>query len=381
MKVPLLDLRAQYATIRGEIEQTVAEVFAEQGFVLGPRVERLEREIEAYTGAPRAVGVASGSDALLLALMALGIGPGDTVVTTSFSFFATASAPVRVGARVVFADIDPATFNLTAATIEAALARQPPSGRLVVLPVHLYGRSAPMEEIVGLARDLGAPIVEDAAQSLGARCDVGGSPVMTGTVGDLGALSFFPSKNLGGAGDGGMILARTPELADAVAMLRVHGSRVQYEHERVGINSRLDALQAAVLSVKLRHLDAWNAARRERAARYRERFRDAGLVPHPIAVPEDAGAEHVWHQFVIRAEGRDELRGALTEAGIATQVYYPIPLHLQACFADQGCRAGDLPECERAAREVLALPIYPELGDDAIEHVVATASRFYGVRV
>ncbi len=378
MKVPLLDLRAQFASIRGEIEHAVGEVFAEQGFVLGPRVERLERDMRSYTGAGFAIGCASGSDALLLALMALGIGPGDTIVTTSFSFFATVSAPVRLGARVVFADIDPATFNLSAATIEAALARRRPSGRLVILPVHIYGRAAPMEEILRLAKRLDAPIVEDAAQSIGAFAEVGGASIMTGAIGELGALSFFPSKNLGGAGDGGMVLARTQELGDAVAMLRVHGSRIRYEHERVGINSRLDALQAAVLSVKLRHLDRWNAARRERAAAYRERFRAAGLAPGPIVLPDDAGKSHVWHQFVVRAARRDELRAALLEAGVETQVYYPIPLHVQACFADQGCPAGELPECERAAREVLALPIYPELGDDALDHVVDAVSRFYG---
>ncbi|MGH7804246.1 MAG: DegT/DnrJ/EryC1/StrS family aminotransferase, partial [Candidatus Binatia bacterium] len=366
------------ASIRGEIEKAVGDVFAEQGFVLGPRVERLEDEIRVYTGATCAVGVASGSDALLLALMALGVAPGDTIVTTSFSFFATASAPVRLGARVCFADLDPATFNLSATTIEAALARRRPTGRLVILPVHLYGRAAPMEEIVRLAKRLDAPIVEDAAQSIGAFADVGGARVMTGAIGDFGALSFFPSKNLGGAGDGGMILARTKELGDAVSMLRVHGSRRRYEHDSVGINSRLDALQAAVLSVKLRHLDAWNAARRERAAAYRERFRAAGLAPGPVVVPEDAGNGHVWHQFVIRAERRDALRAALLEAGVETQVYYPIPLHLQPCFLDQGCPAGELPECERAAREVLALPIHPELGDDALDHVVDVASRFYG---
>lgn len=377
MRVPLLDLRAQWTTIRADVERAVAEVFAEQSFVLGERVERFERAIAAYTGAPHAIGVASGSDALLLALMALDVGPGDTIVTTSFSFFATVSAPVRLGASVVFADLDPETFNLSVETVRAALERRRPQGRVVILPVHLYGRAAPMNGLVALARTLGAPIVEDAAQSIGARIEVGGRVLATGAIGELGCLSFFPSKNLGGAGDGGMVLARDEGVAETVSMLRVHGSRRRYEHERVGINSRLDALQAAVLEVKLARLDGWAAARRERARRYREAFRAKGLVPRPVVVPEDAGEAHVWHQFVVRVERRDELRRALAEAGVDTQVYYPIPLHLQECFASLGCVRGDLPETERAADEVLALPIYPEIEDEQIEHVVESIAAFF----
>jgi dTDP-4-amino-4,6-dideoxygalactose transaminase len=378
VKVPLLDLKAQYASIRREVEEALAGVFAEQQFVLGPWVERFEQEMERYTGARHAIGVASGSDALLLALMALGIGPRDAVVTTPFTFFATAGAVARTGARLVFADVEPQSLNLCPRAAAETMERRPaPPGRWVLLPVHLYGRAADLEAFSSLARRFGAALVEDAAQALGARSRPEGGP-RAGTVGDCGALSFFPSKNLGGAGDGGMILTNDDELAARVRMLRVHGSaRERYVHERIGINSRLDAIQAAVLSVKLRRLDEWNRKRRQRAAFYTRRLEQEGLVPKFVRPPREAGEAHVFHQYVIRAERRDALRSALARAGVATQVYYPRPLHLQPCFADLGYERGDFPEAERAAEECLALPMYPELEEDQIEHVVRAIAAFY----
>jgi len=374
MNVPLLDLKAQYATIRADVERALAELFAEQHFILGPAVERFENEMKAYTRAGHAIGVASGSDALLLALMALEVGPHDAVVTTPFTFFATAGSIVRTGARLVFADIDPATFNIAPDAAAAALAGASRNARRTVLmPVHLYGRVAEMAELSAVAARHGAPIVEDAAQAVGARC----AGRMAGTFGAVGALSFFPSKNLGAAGDAGMVLSSDDELANRLRMLRTHGSVRRYFHERVGINSRLDALQAALLSVKLSHLERWNEGRRQRAAAYSRRFRERGLDPGPIRVPDPADGEHVFHQYVIRAERRDALRDRLTRAGVETQVYYPVPLHRQPCFQSLGFRDGEFPHAEQASRECLALPIYPELRDDPLDHVVETIAGFY----
>jgi dTDP-4-amino-4,6-dideoxygalactose transaminase len=374
MKVPLLDLKAQYQTIRADAERAVAEVFAGQHFVLGPAVERFEAEMKRYTGAAHAIGVASGSDALLLALMALDVGPEDAVVTTPFTFFATAGSIVRTGARLCFADIDPQSFNIAPAAAAAALAEASRAARRTVLmPVHLYGRMASMDELSAIAARHGAAIVEDAAQAVGARS--GGR--MAGTLGAFGALSFFPSKNLGAGGDAGMVLANDDDLAARLRMLRTHGSVRRYFHERVGINSRLDALQAALLSVKLPHLERWNEARRGRAAAYSRRFGEAGIAGGSVVVPERGGDEHVFHQYVIRVERRDELREHLTRAGVETQVYYPVPLHRQPCFARLGFRAGQFPHAEQASRECLALPIYPELSDDQLEYVVDTITAFY----
>jgi dTDP-4-amino-4,6-dideoxygalactose transaminase len=381
MRVPLLDLKAQYQTIRRETERAVERVFVDQQFVLGPSVDRFEGEMRAYTGARHAVGVASGSDALLLALMALDVGPGDAVVTTPFTFFATAGSIVRTGARLVFADIDPASFNISPEAASSALtdaARV--ARRLVLMPVHLYGRLAPMQALSAAAAAHGAAIVEDAAQALGARGSADASGRMAGTYGALGALSFFPSKNLGAAGDAGMVLSGDDALGERVRMLRTHGSGRRYVHDRAGVNSRLDALQAAVLSVKLSHLDAWNTKRRERAASYSRRLCDAALVPRWVRVPQDAGEGHVFHQYVIRAEQRDELREALSANEIETQIYYPIPLHLQPCFASLGFRSGEFPEAEQASRECLALPIYPEITDGQLDHVVETIAAFYSER-
>ncbi len=381
MRVPLLDLKAQHATIRGEIEAAVKAVFDEQQFVLGATVERFEEEMRAYTGAAHAIGVASGSDALLLALMALEIGPRDAVVTTPFTFFATAGSIARTGARLVFADIDPATFNLAPDGVAAALAFIAKEARRVVLmPVHLYGRLAPMPALSRLAAEHGAAIVEDAAQAIGARAATPRGSRMAGTFGLFGALSFFPSKNLGAAGDAGMVLCAEEEMAHRIRRLRTHGSSRPYVHDHVGVNSRLDAVQAAVLSVKLRHLEAWNRARRERAAAYTRRLRDAGIDRQGVVLPELAADEHVFHQFVIRVERRDQLREALAEAGVETQVYYPVPLHRQPCFAALGFRAGEFPHAEKACRECLALPIFPELSDEQVDYVVETIAAFYRAR-
>jgi dTDP-4-amino-4,6-dideoxygalactose transaminase len=371
-------LKAQYATIRAEVDQAVASVFAEQQFVLGATVERFEEEMRAYSGAGHAIGVASGSDALLLALMALEIGREDAVVTTPFTFFATAGSVVRTGARLVFADIDPRTFNLAPEATAAALATAARNARrLVLMPVHLYGRLAPMVELLALAAQYKAAIVEDAAQAIGARGSTERGSRMAGTFGLFGALSFFPSKNLGAAGDAGMVLCAEEEMAKRVGMLRTHGSARRYVHDRVGLNSRLDALQAAVLSVKLGHLEGWNRARRERAAAYSQRLRESGLEGRWVHAPEPPGEEHVFHQYVIRAERRDQLRETLAEAGVGTQVYYPVPLHRQPCFADLGLRDGQFPEAERACRECLALPIYPELSSDQLDYVVDVIGGFY----
>jgi dTDP-4-amino-4,6-dideoxygalactose transaminase len=381
VKVPLLDLRAQYATIRDEVEPVLSRVFAEQQFVLGETVERFEEEMREYTGAAHAIGVASGSDALLLALTALEIGRADAVVTTPFTFFATAASVVRTGARLVFADIDPHTFNLAPEAVETALhAAGHDARRLVLLPVHLYGRLAPMPELLALAARYEAAIVEDAAQAIGARAATERGVRMAGTFGLFGALSFFPSKNLGAAGDAGMVLCAEEEMARRVAMLRVQGSSRRYVHERVGMNSRLDAVQAAVLSVKLRRLESWNRARREHAAAYSRRFRECGVAPRWIQAPEEGDDGHVFHQYVIRAERRDQLREALAEAEVETQVYYPVPLHRQPCFADLGLRDGAFPETERACRECLALPIYPELSSEQIDAVVDAVDAFYRSR-
>lgn len=376
MPVPLLDLRAQYAAIRDEVRAAVDAVFESQRFVLGPEVEALEAELAAYSGAAHAVAVSSGTDALLLALMALDVGPGDEVVTTPFSFFATASAIHRVGATPIFADIDPATYNVDPEALEATVRdRLGRGGRVrALLPVHLFGLPADMAPIEALAARHGLAVVEDAAQAVGAEyVGPGGRRRRAGAMGAVGCLSFFPSKNLGGAGDGGLCLTGDERLAERLRALRVHGSRVRYVHEEVGINGRLDALQAAVLRVKLRHLERWHEARRRNAARYRRLFREAGLAAPdgPVVLPvEGEPHRHVYNQFVVRVPRRDEVVTRLRQAGIGCEVYYPVPLHRQPCFAHLGYPEGAFPESERAAREVLALPIYPELTEDQQVEVV-----------
>jgi dTDP-4-amino-4,6-dideoxygalactose transaminase len=365
--VPLLDLKPQYATLRDEIRAAVDRVMESQQFILGEEVRAFEREVAVACEAREAIGVSSGTDALLLALMALGVGPGDEVITPAFSFFATAGVVARLGARPVFADIEPHSFNLSA---EEALAHVTASTRAII-PVHLFGRCADLDPLLA-ARSGRFAIVEDAAQSIGAR-DQLDRPA--GAVGDLGCFSFFPTKNLGAFGDAGMITTGSPETARLLRILRVHGGDPKYHHRLVGGNFRLDALQAAILRVKLPHLHRWTAARRHNAERYRSLFEEEGLADR-VTVPEDV-AGHVYNQFVIRSPQRDALREHLTRSGIGTEIYYPIPLHLQECFADLGHRAGEFPHSEAAAREVLALPIYPELTEAQLARVVGSIRSFF----
>jgi dTDP-4-amino-4,6-dideoxygalactose transaminase len=371
ISVPALDLKAQYRTIREEVEGVVREVIENQAFVLGPEVAGLEEEVARYSGAAHGVGCASGSDALLLPLMALGIGPGDEVITSPYTFFATGGSIWRTGARPVFVDIEPETYNIDPSKIEAAIT---PRTRAII-PIHLYGQAAEMEPINAIAAERGLTVLEDAAQAIGASY----RGKRAGGLGRVAAFSFYPSKNLGGFGDAGMITTDDPALAGQMARLRVHGMEPKYHHHEVGFNSRLDALQAAVLRVKLRHLDDWTEARRRAAGRYRELFEEHGLADR-VAMPAEApGRFHVYNQFVVRvdAAARDPLRAALTGRRIGTEIYYPIPLHLQTCFASLGHAPGDFPEAEAAAAQTLALPMYPELSDDALQYVVSSVAQFY----
>jgi len=368
MRVPLLDLKAQYATIRDEIESAVRDVFESQYFILGPRVKEFEAAVARYTGTAHATGCASGSDALLLALMALDIGPGDEVVTTPYSFFATVSCITRLGATPVFCDIRPDTYNLDPEKLEPLVTEK----TRAIIPVHLYGLVAEMDAINAIARNRGIAVIEDAAQAIGADSPWG----KAGSLGDMGCFSFFPSKNLGGAGDGGMVVTDSDDFFEKLAILRVHGSRPKYYHSVVGVNSRLDALQAAVLDVKLRHLDDWSAGRRANADTYNRLFEDRRLLDHvvPPRIPDGFG--HIFNQYVIRVRNRDGLREHLRGKEIGTEIYYPVPLHLQECFAFLGAREGDLPVSEEAAKTTLALPIYPELTDDMQEYVVDSIAEF-----
>ena len=368
MRVPLLDLKAQYATIREKIRSAIDRVCDAQYFILGPEVAGLEEDVARFCGARFAVGLSSGTDALLAALMAVDVGPGDEVLTTPYSFFATAGVVARLGGRPVFADIQPGTFNLDPA---AALARLSPRTK-VILPVHLFGRCADMDALLAAARERGIAVVEDAAQAIGA---VDGKGRQAGTMGLMGCFSFFPSKNLGAFGDGGMTITSDPAVADKLQVLRMHGSKPKYYHHIVGGNFRLDALQAAVLRVKLQYLPGWSQARRANAERYRRLFKEAGLLD-TVTLPEDVPG-HIYNQFVIRVPSRDKLQAFLKGKEIGTEVYYPVALHLQACFKDLGYREGDFPHAERAATETLALPIYPELTEAQQGYVVEQIKAFY----
>jgi dTDP-4-amino-4,6-dideoxygalactose transaminase len=378
--IPLVDLKPQYAAIRDEIRAAMDEVLESQWFILGPVVKGFEDDIAAYCGTKHAVGCNSGTDAILLALMALGVGPGDEVICPAYTFFSTAGSVHRLGARPVFVDIDPATYNMDPEkTIEAA-AR---CARLrAIMPVHLYGQCADMETFRAIGDDLAVPIIEDAAQAIGARDLSGG---IAGSMGRVGCFSFFPAKNLGAYGDAGICTTDDDEFDELMTELRVHGMEPKYYHKHVGICSRLDALQAAILRVKLRHLEAWTEGRRANAAAYDAIFHDAGATTSetpvddgglplrtPHALPEPA--RHIFHQYVIRvpATMRDGLRSELASKGIATEIYYPVPLHLQECFAHLGGKPGDLPESERAAAETLALPAFPELTDAQRTHITET---------
>ena len=374
MHIPLLDLKAQYATIRDEIKPAIDEVLESQLFILGEKVVKLEEAIANYSGSKFAVGVASGSDALLLALMALNVGYGDKVITTPYTFFATASAISRLGALPVFVDIDPETYNISPQKISACLKTAAAKKKIkAIMPVHLFGQCADMDPILTIAREQGLPVIEDAAQAIGSRY----KERKAGSMGEFGCFSFFPSKNLGGFGDGGMVTTDNQTLAEKVGILRVHGSKPKYYHKVIGINSRLDALQAVALLVKIKYLDQWTAKRRKNADYYRERFQKNGLgefVGLP-KVPE--GNFHIYNQFVIRVNKRDELQKFLTQAGIGTEIYYPIPLHLQECFQYLGYKEGEFPESEKAARETLALPIYPELTTAKQDYIVVKIKEFY----
>lgn len=371
MKVPLLDLKEQNAALRPEIEAAIGRVLDSNGFILGDEVAALELELADYCGAEFAIACASGSDAILLALMAYDIGPGDEVITTPYSFFATVSSITRLGATPVFADIEPDTYNLDIGKVSSKI-----TGKTKAIePVHLFGQCVDMDGLGQIAKDRSVPIIEDAAQAIGAEF----AGVRAGSIGEIGCFSFYPSKNLGGMGDGGFVTTNDAEIAAKLRALRVHGSEVRYFHKYVGLNSRLDGFQGAVLRVKLPHLEGWTERRRENARRYRSLFLDAGLAEEIVLPTELPGRRHIYNQFVIGVpDSRDELRDFLTEKGIGTDIYYPVPLHLQECFAYLGYREGDLPVAEKAARETLALPIYPELTSGHIETVVAAAAEFFG---
>ena len=399
MHVPLLDLKRQYEPLRADIEAAMREVVESQYFILGPVVERFEADVRAYCGAGCAVGMSSGTDAQLATLMALGIGPGDAVITTPYTFFATAGCISRVGARPVFVDIDPDTFNLSPAALahylnnvarrDGAGVLRTPGGEVLraLVPVHLFGLCADMDALLPLARDAGLPVLEDASQALGAEYPLaGGSRVeCAGAMGDLGWFSFFPSKNLGAFGDGGMALARDADSWDkTLRALRMHGMEAQYFHRFVGGNFRLDALQAAVLAAKLPHLDAWSAGRQANAARYRELFAGAGLL-EKVKLPAEPYAgrgvthHHIYNQLVVRvaAGERDPLRAHLTARGIGSAIYYPLCLHEQECFRPLGYKTGDFPTAEAAARESLALPVFPELTAAEQAAVVGAVADFF----
>ncbi len=387
--VPLLDLKAQYATLRDEIEPVIRKVVEDQWFIMGPEVKGLEDEIAAYTGAKYAIGCASGSDAILVAAMALDIGPGDEVICPSYTFFATGGSLARLGVKPIYADIDPVTYNMDPNHVRE-LAKKCTNLK-AIMPVHLYGQAVDMDAYVALGEEFGVPVIEDAAQAIGTKDTTG---TMVGTRGTIGCFSFFPSKNLGGFGDGGIMTTNDDALAAKLGILRLHGGKPKYYHSVIGLNSRLDALQAAVLRVKLRHLEAWHDGRAENAKYYDDAFLAAGAKTSATPLGGDglqlrtpaaasSPARHVYNQYIIRvpADVRDDLRAHLTEQGIGTEIYYPVPLHMQECFAYLGQNApGSLPESESAAAETVALPIYPELNAEQKAHVVNTVVAFVNER-
>lgn len=364
-KIPLLDLKAQYGTIRSEIQQALVRVCESQHFILGPEVAALEKEIATFCGAKHAVGVSSGTDALLVALMAAGVSSGDEVITTPYTFFATAGVVDRLGARCVFVDIEPETFNIDARQVRERITER----TRAVIPVHLFGRCADIDPIREAVDGRSITVIEDAAQAIGATDDQGRA---AGTMGDMGCFSFFPSKNLGAFGDGGMVVTSDSSLAELLRPLRVHGSSPKYYHPMVGGNFRLDAIQAAVLRVKLPYLESWTERRRENACRYRDLLSEIPKVTLPVDTPG-----HVYNQFVIRVPERDALRTFLKDNGVSTEVYYPLSLHLQECFRDLGYREGDFPVAEAASRESLALPIYPELTEAQLQQTAELIDVFY----
>lgn len=370
MNVPLLDLKAQYQTIKQELDEAVAEVIESQYFILGPKTEACEKAIAGYSNCAHAVGVSSGTDALLIALMAEDIGPGDEVITTAYSFFATAGTIARLGAIPVFVDIDPTSYNINPALIAGKISERTKA----IMPVHLYGQMADMGPIMELAEAHNLPVIEDAAQAIGSEH----RGLRAGSIGHYGCFSFFPSKNLGGFGDGGMVVTNDPARAETLSVLRVHGGKPKYHHKVIGGNFRLDALQAAVVHAKLPHLDGWTAARQSNAARYGRLFSAAGLAgAGRVGTPQTVTDRHIFNQYIIRVPRRDDLKAFLADRGVSTEVYYPIALHLQECFAYLGNTQGDFPESERAASETLALPIYPELTDEQAQKVIDEIAAFF----
>ena len=382
MKVPLLDLKAQYATIKEEVLAATREVYDSQQFILGPKVKELEEKVAAYCGCPYAVGVSSGTDALLISLMSAGIGPGDLVVTTPFTFFATVGSIARVGAAPVFVDIDRNTYNMDPSKLEATMDKLAAAERSrvkAIMPVHLFGQCAEMEPILETAKKYNLVVIEDAAQAIGAEIAFkDGAAKRAGSMGDYGCFSFFPSKNLGAFGDGSMVTTNSKDLYERLVIMRGHGAKPKYYHRLIGGNFRLDALQAAILIVKLKHLDQWTAGRQRNARTYRELFKNAGL--QEVTLPVEKEKRHIYNQFVIRLKGRrDELREFLNAEGIGTEVYYPVSLHMQECFKYLGHRPEDFPEAMDAAGKTLALPIYPELRREQLEVVVQKIKEFYVV--
>lgn len=378
MNIPLLNLKAQYLTIKDEIKQAMDEVLESQHFILGPKVAGLETEIAGYSECRYALGVSSGTDAILLALMALGIGPGDCVITTTYTFFATAGCIARLGARPVFVDIEPETFNISPDKLEALL-QSIPTNELAhvkaVIPVHLFGQMANMDKIVPICKKYGLRIIEDAAQAIGAECMYEEMKRKAGSIGNIGCFSFFPSKNLGGIGDGGMVVTNDESLYERMKILRSHGSQPKYHHKYVGGNFRLDEIQAAVLSVKLKYLDGWTEKRQQNAAIYDRLLHEIAMSA--IHTPETSpGNKHIYNQYCIKTQKRDALKAYLAENGVGTEVYYPVPMHLQECFAYLGYTAGQFPESEIAAHCSLALPIYPEMSREGLEYVAGLIKEF-----
>ena len=376
MKVSLLNLKLQYQGIREEVLKEIENICDNQSFILGENVKALEQEIAKYCNAKFAIGVASGTDAILLPLMAAGIGAGDRVITTPYTFFATAGSIARLNAIPVFVDIEPDTYNIDPDKLEHVIKKQTAAQRSrlkAIIPVHLYGQCAEMEPIIKISKKYKLAVIEDAAQTIGATY----KGKMAGSIGDFGSFSFYPSKNLGGFGDGGMVTTNSEKLSEKVRILRVHGSKPKYYHKFVGINSRLDELQAAVLRIKLKHLETWTNNRIERAERYDTLFKDDGLSDIVSLPVRRAYNRHVFNQYIVRVKRRDALRDYLAKEGIGTEIYYPVPLHLQLCFKYLGYKKGDFPISEKAARETLALPIYPELALEEQEYVVKNIAEFY----
>ena len=384
MKVPLLDLRPPLEELRDEIVEAVTQVIDSTRYIMGPEIDGLESEISAYCGTTDAVGVSSGTDALLLSLMVLDVAPGDLVLTSNFSFFATAGVVARLNATPVFVDIDPETFNIDPESLRKTLTDMDAETRKrvkAIIPVHLYGQCSEMETILNISREIDIPVIEDGAQAIGAECEIDGQKKSAGSLGDFGCFSFFPSKNLGGVGDGGIVTVNNPELTEQLRLKRVHGGEHKYYHRVIGGNFRLDPIQAAVIRVKLPHLNKWHRQRQDNADNYNELFAEAGLISK-VRTPyvehtQSLQNPHIYNQYVIRAERRDELQSFLSENEIASEVYYPLPFHLQECFLHLGGKAGDFPVSETAAKEVLALPVYPGMTGAMRETVVEHIAKFY----